>query len=777
MGRTGRSVTASVVAGFAVCILAVGILVARATDAAFEHEREDAEAALVAASDGEGLGLGQYLGSAVPLIEDLAADPRFAAFDGDGCDAALAPFASIGSQARIVVLDPLGAPVCTLPEGSPAGALPSALYRGALAGDVVETGRVFIDGVRDEAAVAVAAPVLGADGTGAILGILFTDEPSLEPPLGVDEATVIVAVDTATQLVLTTTAGAPYTAGETVTWTEPPAVGPDGVERIWRTTFHPPTGWTVSAGLDTSVALAVANEQRRSLLLMGAAILGLVIVLAVALQRRLARPIRRLGSAIAASRAGDEAVRAPEAGPTEIVEVARAFNELVDAHQDLTDQLRRTACHDPLTGLLNRRGATEELVRLIDDPTASPLVVLFIDLDRFKLVNDSHGHTIGDELLFTLAGRLRAAVPPHWLVTRFGGDEFVVICPNTADPIPHVEALGDVLRSTIRVGLHELTVGGSTGIAVARPGQTVDDLIREADTAMYRAKDRGRGGYATFDEEMRAWTIARLSTESELRDAIDRDELVLHFQPVVDVATGAVTGAEALIRWEHPDQGLLAPVSFIPIAEETDLILEIGAWVMSQAAVQAATWRAAGTPVRVAVNVAAAQLLRTDLTAIVTEAFAAAGADVGDLTIEVTESAVLSDIEATVAQLEAVRRLGARVSLDDFGTGYSSLAYLQRLPVDELKIDRSFVSAIADDRVSAAIVASVLDLAHAVGLDVVAEGVETREQLELLRGIGCDHAQGYYLARPALPAALRMREPLGAPVAPPPGSRVPEPAR
>jgi EAL domain-containing protein (putative c-di-GMP-specific phosphodiesterase class I) len=232
---------------------------------------------------------------------------------------------------------------------------------------------------------------------------------------------------------------------------------------------------------------------------------------------------------------------------------------------------------------------------------------------------------------------------------------------------------------------------------------------------------------------------------------------------VVDVATGAVTGAEALIRWEHPEQGLLAPVSFIPIAEETDLILDIGAWVMSQAAVQAAAWRAAGTPVRVAVNVAAAQLLRTDLTAIVAEAFAAAGAELGDLTIEVTESAVLSDIEATVAQLEAVRRLGARVSLDDFGTGYSSLAYLQRLPVDELKIDRSFVAAIADDSVSAAIVASVLDLAHAVGLEVVAEGVETAEQLDLLRRLGCDHAQGYHLARPAPAAALHLGEPLGAP--------------
>jgi diguanylate cyclase (GGDEF)-like protein len=776
MGRSGRSVTASVAAGFALCILAVGILVARATDAAFDQERERAEAALAAASEGQAIVMGSLFDSAVPLVEDLAADPGIATFDAGDCARSLAPLASIEAQARVVVMDPAGAPVCTLPAGSEAGALPAALYDGALDGDQVITPEVFSDDVSDEPAVAVAAPIPGADGgTGAILVILFTARPPLELPLGMDESTIIVAIDTTSHLVAATTPDAPYASGDTVAWTDPPAVGPDGVERIWRKVVEPTTGWTVAAGLDRTVALAGAHDQRRSLLGMGAAILGLVIVLAVALQRRLARPIRRLGTAIAASRAGDEVVRAPEAGPTEIVEVARAFNELVDAHQALTYRLRRTARHDPLTGLLNRRGATEELTRLIGDPAASPLVVLFIDLDRFKLVNDSHGHTVGDELLFTLAGRLRASVPAHWIVTRFGGDEFVVICPSTPDPVPHVQALGDVLRSSIRVESHELTVGGSTGIATAHPGQSVDDLIREADTAMYRAKDQGRGGYAVFDEEMRAWTVARLSTESDLREAVDRGELVLHFQPVVDLATGVVTAAEALVRWEHPEHGLLTPVAFIPIAEESDLILEIGAWVMSEAARQAAAWRAAGTPVRVAVNVAAAQLLRTDLPAIVTRAFATAGAELGDLTIEVTESAVLSDIEATVTQLEAVRALGARVSLDDFGTGYSSLAYLQRLPADELKIDRSFVSAIADDSVSAAIVASVLDLAHAVGLEVVAEGVETAEQLELLRNLGCDHAQGYHLARPAPPAALRPGERLGAPGASGPRQAQPVP--
>jgi EAL domain-containing protein (putative c-di-GMP-specific phosphodiesterase class I) len=311
-----------------------------------------------------------------------------------------------------------------------------------------------------------------------------------------------------------------------------------------------------------------------------------------------------------------------------------------------------------------------------------------------------------------------------------------------------VDALGDVLRSTITVGAHELRVGGSTGIAIARPGLTADDLIREADTAMYRAKERGTGSHATFDDEMRAWTVARLTTERDLRDAVDGEQLVLHYQPVIDVSTGAVTGVEALVRWQHPDRGLLAPVSFVPVAEETGMILEIGQWVMREAARAAAAWRAAGTPVRVAVNVAAAQLLAGDLVALVEDALAQAGARPEDLAIEVTESAVLADIDSTVVQLEAARALGVAVSLDDFGTGYSSLAYLQRLPADELKIDRSFVSRIVDDQVSSAIVASVLDLAHAVGLEVVAEGVEDAAQLELLRALGCDRAQGYHLGRP-----------------------------
>jgi EAL domain-containing protein (putative c-di-GMP-specific phosphodiesterase class I) len=229
---------------------------------------------------------------------------------------------------------------------------------------------------------------------------------------------------------------------------------------------------------------------------------------------------------------------------------------------------------------------------------------------------------------------------------------------------------------------------------------------------------------------------------------------VLHYQPVVDLPTGETSGVEALVRWQHPTLGLLAPASFIPVAEDSDLILEVGRWVMGEAARQAASWRADGRPLRVSVNVAAAQLVRTDLVAMVASALSVAGAEATDLTVEVTETAVLSDVEATITQLDGLRRLGVRVALDDFGTGFSSLAYLQRLPADELKIDRSFVATMATDPVSEAIVASVVNLAHAVGLVVVAEGIETVEQLDALRQLGCDEVQGFLLGRPVSPADL-----------------------
>lgn len=748
-GGVGRSVTASVVASFLACLVAVGALIAWVTNATFDRERDRAEDELTEVAASQAAELGSLFESAVPLIRDLASNPVLRRLEPRACRQAFAPLVSVRAQARLVVVAADGRTVCAL-SGDPDETVPEETYADVIAdGATVTHDDAFVDPVTGHPAVAVAAPMPGPDGPrGAVVAVLFTDVPALELPAGADGATVVLAIDPDSDLVVATTPDAPFAAGAQVTWAEPPTTDADGVERIWREVVDPTTGWRVLVGLDVDIAMSAARDQRESLLGFGAAIVALVAALAAALHRRLARPIRRLGSAIAATRSGGAARRAPEAGPTEVVQVAQAFNELVASHDGLVERLRHNARHDSLTGLLNRRGATEELARLLDDPDAAPLVVLFIDLDRFKLVNDSHGHTIGDRLLSELARRLEASVPESWIVSRFGGDEFVILCPATTDPGPAVAALSEVLRATFRIDGLDLRVGGSTGIARARPGMSGVDLIREADTAMYRAKEDGRGGWAEFDDRMQALVVERLGIEAELRGAVARGELVLHYQPLVDLVTGRTTGVEALVRWQHPTRGLLSPAAFLSVAEDTDLIFEIGAWVAAEAARRTAAWRAAGSPSRVSINVSAAELLRTDVVATVARAIADAEADPGDLMVEVTESAVLTDIEATVLQLEGLRELGVGVALDDFGTGFSSLSHLRQLPADELKIDRTFVAGLGLDPVCDAIVTSVITLAHAVGLEVVAEGIETEEQRSALAGLGCDLGQGYLLGRP-----------------------------
>ena len=651
--------------------------------------------------------------------------------------------------------------MCSL-SGDRSESVPATVYADALRkGATISDDHVFIDPASGHPAVTVAAPIPGPGRpVGAVVGVLFTDVPDLTLPAGADRATVVLAIDPS-GLVASTTPDAPYAAGTTVASAGPPQVGPDGARRIWREVDVPSTGWRVFAGLDEHIATASARDQRRSLAWFGAAIVALVVALAVALQRRLARPIRRLGSAIAASRAGEPRRPAPESGPTEVVEVAKAFNELVASHDGLVRRLRHNARHDSLTGLLNRRGVTKELTRLLADPQAAPMTVLFIDLDRFKLVNDSHGHDVGDRLLVELAGRISAAVPDEWVVSRFGGDEFVILCPRTADPRPEVEKLTSLLRGTIRIDGLELRVGGSTGIARARPGLSGDDLIREADTAMYRAKEEGRGGWAEYDDHMQTLAVERLRTEGELRGAIERGELLLQYQPLIDLATGSTAGVEALLRWQHPTRGLLAPEAFLDVAEDSDLILEIGRWVAVEAATRAAAWRAAGSPTRVSINVSAAELLRTDVVATVARALSDTGARAGDLMVEVTESAVLTDIESTVVQLGMLRSLGVGVALDDFGTGFSSLSHLRELPADEIKIDQSFVRDLGTNSVCDAIVSAVITLAHAIGLVVVGEGIETEKQRAHLTLLGCHQGQGYLLGRPAAPDGPGMEELIG----------------
>jgi diguanylate cyclase (GGDEF)-like protein/PAS domain S-box-containing protein len=439
--------------------------------------------------------------------------------------------------------------------------------------------------------------------------------------------------------------------------------------------------------------------------------------------------------------------------------------------KDITDRKRaeralaHQALHDHLTGLPNRSLLLDRLSQAVArlGRADTRLGVLFFDLDHFKVINDSLGHDAGDRVLQAVAARVAGVLRPTDTLARLGGDEFVVVCealegPDDASAV--ADRIARALAPPIDEGEDELIVGASIGVVV-----TGDDhadpagLIRDADAAMYRAKEQGRGRAELFDEGMRVRVVGRLRQERALRRALQRDELRVHYQPVVSLPDLGVTGVEALVRWEHPERGLLAPAEFVPLAEETGLILELGDWVLAEACRQAAAWTGVlgeDRTLEVAVNLSTKQLSQADLAkrvAALLERYGLPPAQVA-LCLEITESLMLEDPMVTGGLLGDLARLGVRLAIDDFGTGYSSLAYLRRFPVHTLKVDRSFVSGLGLDADSRAVVAAIVELAHALGLEVVAEGVEEQVQLQALVDLGCDRAQGFLFAHPAPPEAL-----------------------
>jgi diguanylate cyclase (GGDEF)-like protein len=431
--------------------------------------------------------------------------------------------------------------------------------------------------------------------------------------------------------------------------------------------------------------------------------------------------------------------------------IERKRAEIALAHQ---------ALHDQLTGLPNRALFYDRLQQALTrlGRSTDAVAVLFCDLDRFKVVNDSLGHDRGDELLCAVAERLNGVLRAGDTAARFGGDEFVVLCEGVAgedDAIRVAARLAEALDEPFGIADDEVYVRTSVGIALATsPEARPEALLRDADAAMYRAKERGGGAYEVFDLEMRDRALRRMSVEHALHRAIERDELRVHYQPLVAMSTGDVVGVEALVRWEHPERGLLGPIEFIPTAEETGLIHELGAWVLQAACAQSAAWSAAGRPLRMSVNLSARQCHHPDLARLVERMLQETGADPALLCLEVTETAVMDDLDTMAGVLTELKALGLTIAIDDFGTGYSSLRALQMLPVDVVKIDRSFVAELPDSDQAAAIAAAVIGLAHALGMTAVAEGIEMVAQLERLRTLGCDIGQGYYFSRPVEPAAL-----------------------
>ena len=436
---------------------------------------------------------------------------------------------------------------------------------------------------------------------------------------------------------------------------------------------------------------------------------------------------------------------------------------------DVTDrkrmeaELERLALYDPLTGLPNRALFSDRLRHAIERRgRAQSTAVYFLDVDRFKRINDSLGHSAGDDVLREVAARVERTLRPEDTVARFGGDEFTVLCESVGGVLEAVgvaDRLQREIAQPLRAGGAELRLSASIGIAIAEPGEDVDvsRLVEDADAAMYRAKERGGARTELFDMAMRERAVDALSIEQELSHGLDRGELRLFYQPLVSLDSGDMVGAEALIRWEHPERGLLSPDKFLPVAEESGLIVQVGAWAVGEACRRLRDWdRLSGGPsaFSLAVNLSARELTHPDVVATVLNAVRRSALDPSRITIEVTESTAMADRDSGFRALRELSAAGVRIAIDDFGTGYSSLDHLREMPADILKIDRSFVAGMAANSPDSALVAAAIAMGRALEMEVVAEGIETSEQVADLRELGCPLGQGFHFARPLPPEEL-----------------------
>jgi diguanylate cyclase (GGDEF)-like protein/PAS domain S-box-containing protein len=431
----------------------------------------------------------------------------------------------------------------------------------------------------------------------------------------------------------------------------------------------------------------------------------------------------------------------------------------ISERKALEAELERRASHDTLTGLPNRHAFVDRLgqalLRTRRSKSTSKVGVLFLDLDGFKNVNDSLGHWAGDALLVAVAERLKNRLRPEDVLARFGGDEFAVLLESVEDPSDVIRValrISEALREPFSVSYYQVSVNTSIGIALgAAHTDDPEGMLREADTAMYRAKEQGPGRYEVFDPAMQARAQERLELEAELRRALEQEEFVLHYQPIVSLRDGSMVGFEALLRWQHPERGLLKPSAFVPLAEETDLIVPIDRWVLEEVCWQAKRWERdypSASLIVMNVNISTKQLKGGGLARTIEETLTRVAPKVHTLALDITEGFLLKASEDEARTLDALKKMGIRLDLDDFGTGYCSLSYIKSFPVDGVKLDKSFVEGLGEDTMGMALVQKIIELCHTLGLEVVAEGIETPEQATLLKDMGCDLGQGYYFGRP-----------------------------
>ncbi len=529
-----------------------------------------------------------------------------------------------------------------------------------------------------------------------------------------------------------------------------------GLETFTVSRRLPTPGWILVAGMETQEAFAPIANQKRQIYL---ATLFLTAVMILVLRQVLARQMVPLIKASTSMRQMVDGKTAfaplPVHRSDEIGQLIESFNALVLWRTVAEHQMEFLAHHDALTALPNRLLVEDRFGQATGfaDRSGHKVALLSLDLDKFKSINDSLGHSLGDALIKQIASRLCDGLRDTDTLSRQGGDEFLVLLSSLEDndaTIPVLSKIMECLQPPFRIEGHELTTTASIGVALyPEDGSDFSTLLKHADMAMYRAKEAGGNTYCFFDPRMNVEILENLAMRDGLKLAVARQELVLHYQPQIELATGKVVGVEALLRWLHPRFGMIPPARFIPVAEESGLIVPIGAWVLRAACQQAMAWQRAGLPpLLMAVNLSAVQFKRGDLQQTVFEALQESGLSPQLLELELTESILIQDTEGVLATVQALKRLGVKLSIDDFGTGYSSLSYLKRLAVDKLKIDQSFIRDLATDPDDAAIVRAIIQMARGLKLSTLAEGVEDAGTLESLRSFQCDEVQGYHFARP-----------------------------